>query len=53
MVQPWWHYQNEPETRAALDLNFSDHFSRNEPGVLQPLCELLLTRGGDSLHMAD
>ena len=25
--------ENEPETRAALDLIFSDHFSRNEPGV--------------------
>ena len=24
---PYWHYQNEPETRAALDLIFSDHFS--------------------------
>ena len=29
---PHWHYENEPETRAALDLIFSDHFSRNEPG---------------------
>ena len=30
---PHWHYENEPETRAALDLIFSDHFSRNEPGI--------------------
>ncbi len=30
---PHWHYENEPETRAALDLVFSDHFSRNEPGI--------------------
>src|SRR6202044_2318032 len=29
---PKWHYDNEPETRAALDLIFSDHFSRHEPG---------------------
>ena len=34
---PHWHYDNEPETRAALDLIFSDHFSRNEPGVFEPL----------------
>ena len=34
---PHWHYDNEPETRAALDLIFSDHFSRNEPGVFAPL----------------
>src|SRR6204780_1131755 len=30
---PNWHYDHEPETRAALDLIFSDHFSRDEPGV--------------------
>src|SRR5262249_25625404 len=33
---PSWHYHNEPEIRAALDLIFSDHFSRNEPGVFAP-----------------
>jgi glycogen phosphorylase len=32
---PQWHYEHEPETRAALDdLIFSDYFSRNEPGAL-------------------
>jgi len=30
---PHWHYEHEPETRAALDLIFSDHFSRHEPGI--------------------
>ena len=34
---PHWHYDNEPETRAALDLIFSDHFSRDEPGVFAPI----------------
>ena len=34
---PQWHYDNEPETRAALDLIFSDHFSRDEPGIFAPL----------------
>ena len=34
---PHWHYENEPETRAALDLIASDHFSRNEPGTFNPL----------------
>ena len=42
---PHWHYDNEPETRAALDLIFSDHFSRNELGVFEPLRETLLTHG--------
>jgi starch phosphorylase len=50
---PEWHYQNEPETRAALDLIFSDHFSRNEPGVFVPLRETLLTRGDFYMHLAD
>jgi starch phosphorylase len=50
---PWWHYQNEPETRAALDLIFSDHFSHNEPGIFEPLREVLLTRGDHYMHLAD
>ena len=27
---PHWHYENDPETRAALDLISSDYFSQNE-----------------------
>jgi starch phosphorylase len=50
---PQWHYDNEPEIRAALDLIFSDHFSRNEPGVFEPLRETLLTRGDHYMHLAD
>ena len=50
---PGWHYDNEPETRAALDLIFSDHFSPNEPGVFAPLRDLLLTRGDYYMHLAD
>ena len=50
---PYWHYDNEPETRAALDLIFSDHFSRYEPGVFTPLRDALLTHGDHYLHLAD
>ena len=50
---PQWHYDNEPETRAALDLIFADHFSRSEPGVFAPLREVLLTRGDYYMHLAD
>lgn len=50
---PYWHYENEPNTRAALDLIFSDHFSRNEPGVFEPLRETLLTHGDYYMHLAD
>ena len=41
---PRWHYENEPETRAALDLISSNHFSRNEPGVFAPLLDMLLAQ---------
>ncbi|HEV3350587.1 MAG TPA: glycogen/starch/alpha-glucan phosphorylase, partial [Methylomirabilota bacterium] len=51
--RPGWHYDNEPETRAALDLIFSDHFSLNEPGVFGPLREVLLTGGDHYMHLAD
>jgi starch phosphorylase len=50
---PYWHYEHEPETRAALDLIFSDHFSRNEPGVFTPLRDTLLTLGDYYMHLAD
>jgi len=49
---PRWHYDNQPEIRAALDLIFSDHFSRNEPGVFAPLRDTLLTRD-HYMHLAD
>ena len=50
---PQWHYDNEPETRATLDLIFSDHFSRFEPGIFEPLRETLLTGGDHYMHLAD
>ena len=50
---PHWHYENEPETRAALDLIFSDHFSRHEPGIFEPLRDTLLTHGDYYMHLAD
>jgi starch phosphorylase len=50
---PHWHYDHEPETRAALDLIFSDHFSQKEPGVFAPLRESLVTGGDRYMHLAD
>ena len=50
---PHWHYEHEPETREALDLIFSDYFSRNEPGVFAPLRDALLTQGDHYMHLAD
>ncbi len=50
---PNWHYEHEPETRAALDLIFSDYFSRYEPGVFAPLHDTLLLFGDRYMHLAD
>jgi len=50
---PRWHYESQPEIRAALDLIFADHFSRDEPGVFAPLRDVLLTRGDYYMHLAD
>jgi starch phosphorylase len=50
---PSWHYENEPETRAALDLLMSDHFSRYEPGIFRPVVDTLLAQGDYYMHLAD
>jgi glycogen phosphorylase len=50
---PHWHYDHEPETRAALDLIFSGHFNRDEPGIFEPLRDTLLTHGDYYMHLAD
>ena len=49
---PRWHYENETETRAALDMIFSDFFSRYEPGIFSPLRDVLLN-GDHYMHLAD
>jgi starch phosphorylase len=50
---PHWHYEHEPETRAALDLILSDYFNRHEPGIFNPIREALLTHGDHYMHLAD
>ncbi|HXX74008.1 MAG TPA: glycogen/starch/alpha-glucan phosphorylase [Nitrospiraceae bacterium] len=50
---PHWHYENEPETRAALDLISTDYFSQYEPGVFAPLLHALLSGGDHYMHLAD
>jgi starch phosphorylase len=50
--KPQWHYDNDAETRTALDLIFSDYFNRNEPGIFGPLRDALLTKDY-YMHLAD
>ena len=50
---PQWHYEHDPETRAALDLIAANHFSQHEPGVFEPILDTLLRQGDRYLHLAD
>jgi starch phosphorylase len=50
---PHWHYEHDPETRAALDLISSGHFNHSEPGIFTPILDTLLTNGDYYMHLAD
>ncbi len=50
---PHWHYENEKETRDALDLIASDYFSRNERGTFALLHDTLQRYGDHYMHLAD
>lgn len=49
---PRWHYEHEDETRQALNLIFSGHFSRGEPGLFDPIRDALLGQGDYYMHLA-
>jgi glycogen phosphorylase len=51
--RPHWHYENDPEIRAALDLISHNYFSRHEPGLFEPLLDSLLRQGDSYMHLAD
>jgi starch phosphorylase len=50
---PNWHYEHDISTRQALDLIFSDHFNRDQPGIFEPIRDALFTRGDYFMHLAD
>ncbi len=50
---PVWHYDHDPETRAALELIAANHFSQHEPDVFKPILTALLGGGDHYLHLAD
>lgn len=50
---PVWHYDHDPEVKAAIDLIAANHFSLGEEGVFSPLLETLLGHGDHYLHLAD
>jgi starch phosphorylase len=50
---PYWHYEHDPDAKMALDLISANDFSRNEPGVFQPIHDALLAHGDHYMHLAD
>ncbi len=50
---PQWHYDHDPETKAALDMMFTGRFSKYEPGIFDPLRDMLLNSGDRFMHLAD
>jgi starch phosphorylase len=50
---PRWHYENEPDAHAALDLMFSETLSRGDAQLFAPLRETLLDQGDHYRHLAD
>ena len=50
---PHWHYNHDPETRAALDMIASGHFSGGDPSVFRPIWDVLVTNGDNYMHLAD
>ena len=50
---PYWHYENEPETRAALDMISANEFSRYDQGIFSPIIDTLLHNGDHYMHLAD
>jgi starch phosphorylase len=50
---PYWHYENDAEIKAALDLISSGHFNASEYAVFDPIVDVLLKNGDFYLHLAD
>jgi len=50
---PGWHYDHDPEIRAALDLIFSGHLDPYDSQVSAALRDTLLTHGDFYMHLAD
>ena len=50
---PRWHYDHDPETRAALDMIAADYFSQNEKGAFGLIHNALLESGDRYMHLAD
>jgi len=50
---PQHYYESDIETRGAIDLIASNHFSPTEPEVFAPIVDALLRRGDHYRHLVD
>jgi starch phosphorylase len=51
--RPQWHYDEDPEVKAALDAIESDAYSVHEPGLFRPIVDALMRNGDYYMHLAD
>jgi glycogen phosphorylase len=49
---PRWHYEHDPEVRAAVDLIGSGHFSATDPNLFRPVYDVLMNTDY-YMHLAD
>ena len=50
---PQWHYEHDPDTRAALDLIASGHFSGSDTEFVQAASTTHWRARTDFMHLAD
>lgn len=50
---PWSYYEKDLELKRTLDMIAGDFFSRNDPGLFQPLVDSLLSGGDRYCLLAD
>jgi starch phosphorylase len=50
---PWVWYQQDQRIKRVLDSLSSNTFSRDEPGIFEPIRRALLDEGDHYLHLAD
>ncbi len=50
---PQDYYRASPDIAEALNLLYSGHFNFGEPGIFEPIREVLFERGDNYMHLAD
>ncbi len=50
---PYQYYHADTEVKEALDLLFSGYFNFGEPGIFDPIRQVLFEKGDAYLHLAD